>query len=469
MRQSLGIRREDRLAKGPRGLCDNLLVNFLAETVIDLIISAAQLGCFLIMSSLKLVIDIALSAFPPGRAVASTLDALATTAQLFSYLYDKDQDPFGAFKYWLLPCGGSDLVPDEVKKAFEVLNTVTDGISFQTPKKIKKYSGKKGDKHNPKDQDRDRGKPGSGSVNGKNGAKECKIKATDEIKPLGRAKNVIRIQECVKEKTEQHLYTINKVTYAPTATPTNVVKKCSAKWNQACAHYSSAIRVNPEWSTLMCPQEAATASPWRAAGVATLTWSNQHNGAGWRDSSRRAHCLCDRDEYPPASFLSNNDEAVTEGGLNSRGQLVRWSPASHNRGAGSQFSLICFGPHVFNSPGFKKIADFMKSFQDSSKGSNKTPIPSISNKNKNVYEYSGEAVVDVRPEFSWEWDHTRMPEDGLRDNPCWPRGVAASDPGFVLLTNDPYYNNIAPPYRYNEPYQPGQNGGSQSVLTTTCT
>ncbi|KAF6817666.1 hypothetical protein CPLU01_13534 [Colletotrichum plurivorum] len=76
------------------------------------------------MSSLKLVIDIALNAFPPGRALTATLDALATTAQLLSYLHDKEQDPFDAFEYWLLPCGGSELVPDEVKKAFDILNTV---------------------------------------------------------------------------------------------------------------------------------------------------------------------------------------------------------------------------------------------------------------------------------------------------------------------------------------------------------
>lgn len=78
-----------------------------------------------------------------------------------------------------------------MKKAFEILNTVTDGISFQTPKKIKKHKRKEGDKHEPKDEDRDRGNPGGG--NGGNDAKKCNIPATEEAKLIGPSKNVMQV------------------------------------------------------------------------------------------------------------------------------------------------------------------------------------------------------------------------------------------------------------------------------------
>ena len=29
--------------------------------------------------------------------------------------------------------------------------------------------------------------------------------------------------------------------------------------------------------------------------------------------------------------------------------------------------------------------------------------------------------------------------NGLKENPCWPRGLASEDPGFALLTEDEFY------------------------------
>jgi hypothetical protein len=41
-----------------------------------------------------------------------------TAAQMASYFYPEDEAPDDAFSWWLSPCGGSELVPDEIKKAF---------------------------------------------------------------------------------------------------------------------------------------------------------------------------------------------------------------------------------------------------------------------------------------------------------------------------------------------------------------
>ena len=38
--------------------------------------------------------------------------------------------------------------------------------------------------------------------------------------------------------------------------------------------------------------------------------------------------------------------------------------------------------------------------------------------------------------------------DGLRENPCWPKKLAPDDPGFALMTWDPFYKGNPPPYDY---------------------
>jgi hypothetical protein len=78
---------------------------------------------------------------------------LATAAEMASYIYPANEDPAGAFSWWLSPCGGTDLVPDEIKKVFDILNSLPDGVSsFRVPKNIPKGSGRKGDSGNPHDQ-----------------------------------------------------------------------------------------------------------------------------------------------------------------------------------------------------------------------------------------------------------------------------------------------------------------------------
>jgi hypothetical protein len=104
------------------------------------------------MSTLKTVVNIGLEAIPEGKALSKAMDAAVTAAKLSSYVYDQSQDPSGAFDFWLSPCGGDSLVPDDIKKAFGILNQVADGASdFKNKvKQVKKATGKKGDKGNPK-------------------------------------------------------------------------------------------------------------------------------------------------------------------------------------------------------------------------------------------------------------------------------------------------------------------------------
>ena len=54
--------------------------------------------------------------------------------------------------HWLDPCKGDELVPDEIKNVFNILNSIADeGTSAaKSISKLKKGAGKKGDAANPK-------------------------------------------------------------------------------------------------------------------------------------------------------------------------------------------------------------------------------------------------------------------------------------------------------------------------------
>ncbi|KAF1961724.1 hypothetical protein CC80DRAFT_531556 [Byssothecium circinans] len=135
---------------GGKCSCDNAFINELADTIIDALPAIAQIGCFIIMSSLRLVFEKALEAIPEvGTAVNAGMKALIYAANLVKHAYDASQAPGDAFDFWLSPCGGDDLVPQQLKDAFGILQQAGDVISFEPPKKIGKGSGEKGDAANP--------------------------------------------------------------------------------------------------------------------------------------------------------------------------------------------------------------------------------------------------------------------------------------------------------------------------------
>ncbi|KAL7936765.1 hypothetical protein V8C35DRAFT_296407 [Trichoderma chlorosporum] len=432
-------------------VCDNVLVNDMAEFVLDALPVIAEIGCYLLMSTLKLVLDVGLDLVPEaGKPLDAGLDMAITATETVNYIYPQGEDPEGAFDWWLSPCGGSGLVPDDIKQVFDTLSQVTDGISsFKKPKNIPKGSGKKGDDGNPTDRARPRPNTG-GSGKAPPAQKKCKIPASKETQRIGSAKNTLRIQSCVKDKTTTTEYIITSLSYAANAKPTQVAKHCDAAWAQACYHYSSAAQVNRQWETLTCPQEAASTSH-RQTASATLIWSAQHSGAGWKDANApgRTWGKCDRDEYPPAYFLSDTDPAFLNAGRNSKGQLVRYLPDQQNQRAGQMWKGACFGTAV------RAMSD-----RDVMDSVAKAPASKKSYvKNGDLEQTMAAVAVDVRPEFTISsWGQPASPDAGLSANPCWPKGIAAADPGFALLTFDPYYGGRPPPYDYQLPYAKGSNG-----------
>ena len=243
------------------------------------------------------------------------------------------------------------------------------------------------------------------------------------------------------------------MTYAPNAVATGITSVCSLKNTQACYHYSSAISNNPRWSTLTCPQEAATNSR-RIDGVATATWSSEHRGASWQDAKYRKEKKCDRDEFPPAYFLRTTDDEMTQGGKNRKGQRVRWVPRSENGGGGEMWKGVCF-KNPLEAKSLKDFADLAKG------GTQKSSVQLPQGKGKRT---KVEATIDIRPEFEITYEHstsgnTPFKDDGLWENPCWPSDIAKSDPGFALLSIDEWYDvNPKPTWDYKAKYEKGKNG-----------
>lgn len=121
-----------------------------------------------------------------------------TAARTVSYVYPEEEDSAGAFEWWLSPCGGSDLVPDEIKNIFDILNTAGDGVSsFRTPRNIRKGSGKKGDAANPLDRTTPRAVPRNGGRVGKK--KNCKIPQGKDVMRVNG--NTLRKRSCVNSQT----------------------------------------------------------------------------------------------------------------------------------------------------------------------------------------------------------------------------------------------------------------------------
>jgi hypothetical protein len=140
---------------------------------------------------------------------------LTTAAQLATYLYPEEEDPEGAFSWWLAPCGGTDLVPDEIKKIFGILTAVADGVSsFVEPKRLSRGGGRRGDNGNPHESDRS---TPSASTPPKKTTSSCKIPKNLQARLMGPGKNVWQIQECQNGAT--HITELVISEYIPRLSP----------------------------------------------------------------------------------------------------------------------------------------------------------------------------------------------------------------------------------------------------------
>ncbi|KAF5606321.1 glycoside hydrolase family 18 [Fusarium subglutinans] len=442
--------------------CDNFLVNYFADTIIEALPIIAQIGCYILMASLKFVLDAGTSFIPgrPGKVLDAGLDMAATAAQTLSYIYPKEEKPEEAFGWWFSVCGGTDLVPDEIKQIFDVLNSIPDGMtSFKPPRKIKKGSGKKGDEGNPRAPTKPRPKPQPPKKNGGGGIsknKRCNVKPSMSTRRLGAAKNTLRLLSCDKNSvTQTRDLIVTSMSYAANAKPLPVTGRCLTKWGQACYHYSSAIKNNPSWSTITCPQEAATTTH-REDAKATAVWKKEHDPSWLQQKDRKHKAQCDMDEYPPAYLLTKADPAWQFAGKDKRGQRLRYLPHDENAGAALMWTSICLKTPL------GRLSD-SELWNRIKRGTNKQATHPTNQKEVMMMEI----VIGERPEFSISYDHERnpKPDAALADNPCLPDKLAVNDPGFALLKLDEWYDNnpkgangARTKWDYSKPYVKKTNG-----------
>jgi hypothetical protein len=75
--------------------CDNIF-NTIADTIIEPLPIIAQIGSYMVMSTIKLIVHLGTQFIPAvGKIIDSGLDATATAAQLLACAYPEGEDPAG--------------------------------------------------------------------------------------------------------------------------------------------------------------------------------------------------------------------------------------------------------------------------------------------------------------------------------------------------------------------------------------
>ncbi|KAI1074014.1 hypothetical protein F5B20DRAFT_565224, partial [Whalleya microplaca] len=448
--------------------CDNPTVEAVALDIFNVVAEGlAQLDhilCAVMLSAFKTIIEVGID-FVPGGAALNGAKAAVEGAKSFVENGLEAADFFGN---WV---GDACGVPNWNFDLWNALVVAPDtfGVSIGCKRKNKSSCKKVPDPTTSKKGDSKPTTTGTKDTKSTDDPKssitshtsaptqtgQCDLRRAKGKNPKKSGANAVQSTECNNGVTTTHKYIITSLIYDTNAKPTQVLGTCQKSWSQACHHYSSAIREHPSWATLTCPQEAATKSRDRIAAKATDVWSTQHKGAGWQDEKYRKEPRCERDEYPPVYLLKTTDTAFKNAGVDTTGQSVRWLPGSQNGGAASMWSSICFKVPIqaLDDNGLWNAAR-NKNF--GLKSDAKAPTST---------EYTVAVTVDHRPEFTianWQHDQT-APEDGLRDNPCWPAQIAPNDPGFTLLTFDSFYKGQKPPYDYTAKYEKGKNGAKRDL------
>ncbi|CAN9115600.1 unnamed protein product [Alternaria alternata] len=177
---------------------------------------------------------------------------------------------------------------------------------------------------------------------------------------------------------------------------------------QACLHYSSVISRRPALKSLTCDgKNGINIREVRNA------YSTDHKPQ-WHEGHMQGGVKCQRDEYPPAVIWQGRDRDV----------WIRFLPDGQNLAAGNLFNRICDDSVTVLT---EKRLD-RRVVCDGGK----------------VIEYWDHTLTTKRQIFSMEFSN--MPngivDQGITANPCWPKDLV-DDPGFALMTNDPWYDREA--------------------------
>ncbi|KAL8664746.1 MAG: hypothetical protein Q9202_002748 [Teloschistes flavicans] len=134
---------------------------------------------------------------------------------------------------------------------------------------------------------------------------------------------------------------------------------------------------------------------------------------------------CERDEYPPIGFWQDQ---------NIRDQRVRMIPRNQNGPAGA--ALFALGFCKYDSQGHPPAVTRDAAFDRLNHGPG-----------RDTEIWTAEVTTTLSTISIAFPAYPNEPDFGLTANPCWP-STLIDDPGFALLTNDPWYA-LKPQYEQN--------------------
>ncbi|KAK1978686.1 hypothetical protein LZ30DRAFT_598586 [Colletotrichum cereale] len=190
-----------------------------------------------------------------------------------------------------------------------------------------------------------------------------------------------------------------------------VTKTCNgALYPQPCLHYRSVINNQRGMDTLTCTTAAGS------GGIRPVVekYSKDHN-TKWINGWMQSRGLnCQRDEYPPAAIWQGRDMR----------QWIRLVPGAQNGGAGQLFKGVCPAKYKLSPEQGRRLA---KVNRNCKRVVSSFVVTRTATTRVMKMRFINMAAADL------------LADDGIPANPCWP-STLIDDPGFALMTNDPWYN-----------------------------
>lgn len=220
-----------------------------------------------------------------------------------------------------------------------------------------------------------------------------------------------------------------------TTTNPPILRNCDfALYPQACWHYASVIAHEGIFNNaeFTCTQKNLRAP----RPLPDIYSPGQHNGGWITGWMQQFGVNCERDEFPPAVIWQGRD------GPSAPHVWIRFLPGAQNGGAGQLFNGICADDPPVQTLNRNRVA--------------------AGNQNCRPWESWTSTVVTAYNVLRLGFPGMVNPPNdpwGLTANPCWPN-VLINDPGFALVTEDPYYprgGQLSLFARQNYPNAPGPN------------
>ncbi|KAF2814094.1 uncharacterized protein BDZ99DRAFT_567780 [Mytilinidion resinicola] len=483
--------------------CNNNFLNQFADLLMEALPIIAEIGCDLLMGMLQLVVEVGALAIPGvGEAIDGAMIAGIEAAKLISYSVDAGEAGASVFSNWLTKGCGKSYLPPNVKKAFDIFNSVNNLIlpkGFKIPPKVPKGGKKpKAPKTKVPNDDPKTAKDGPKT----NAPSETKAppKSTPKATKASHATTMITSPPSTKDphKSASNKACTKKQKRAPPGkepgneipddgecddpslhitkiTKSNpvlktITKDCDfKKWPQACYHYYSAIQNDDRMSSAYtCRDDNRSRN-----GGSTRDWKSQHALKGWKDFTKPAYKFwsdenpkkkpnCQLDEWPPAYFVPPNPNPNPKKGEYKPPVVVRWIPGSENGGVASLWNKYCddedggfkngqllkqYG-QVKKPPTGKKFGDVNERLVKLIRPGEEVVKKGKDKKATTTTEFEAEytrAVFEISFDKDFKDFPTKENDWGLRENPCWPEDIVPNDPGFVVFTDDPWYKTAGSP------------------------